>query len=106
MDTWSGRSQFKYEGSVVTGTTIFYGKECRYKVKINAEDYAALKEHFRGRTIKVGTSRDDPPRGSRGKWLIENVTKTATASYVAPILIEEGYAERVEEQDEIHILNI
>ena len=36
-----------------------------------------------------------PPCESVGKWLQDKVTRTAMASYVAPILVEEGYAEQV-----------
>jgi hypothetical protein len=43
----------------------------------------------------MGTSRDNPPTGSVGAWLQENVTKTAIASYVGPILLSEGLASRV-----------
>ena len=42
----------------------------------------------------IGTSRTDPPRNSVGEWLQLNVTRTALASYVGPILITEGYAEK------------
>ena len=33
---------------------------------------------------------------SVGEWFLANVTKTAIASYVCPILIHEGFAERVD----------
>ena len=36
-----------------------------------------------------------PPCESVGKWLQDNVTRTAIASYVAPILVEERYAKQV-----------
>jgi hypothetical protein len=44
--------------------------------------------------VDIGTSRTDPPRGSVGEWLQLNVSKRAIASYVGPILIAEGYAEK------------
>ena len=90
LKTWAGRSEFKYEGSVDMGTTITFGNGNR--AKITADQYNALLNHFRGRTVDIGTSRTAPPRDSVGKWLQENVTKVATASYVGPILIHEGYA--------------
>ena len=46
--------------------------------------------------MNIGTSRDSAPKGSIGEWLQANVTKTAIASYVGPILINEGFAEKVE----------
>lgn len=85
---------FSYTGSVDKGTTIYYGSDFSFRVKISAAQCASLLKHFRGKTANVGTSRDNAPRGSLGEWLQLNVTKTATASYVAPILIAEGYAER------------
>jgi len=36
-----------------------------------------------------------------GEWLQVNVTQTAIASYVAPILVNEGYAHRVTKQTKI-----
>jgi len=62
--------------------------------RISADQYAALLRHFRGKTVNIGTSRDRPPVGSVGEWLQGNVTKIAIASYIGPILGEEGYAER------------
>ncbi len=88
--TWAGRSKFSYSGSVANGTEIVYGKG--WKAYVSAEQYNDLRRHFKGLTIPVGTSRTDPPKGSLGEWLQANVSITQLASYVAPILIIEGYA--------------
>jgi hypothetical protein len=88
--TWSGKSNFDYIGSVENGTDISYGK--RYKVRVSTQHYAALRKHFINKVVPVGTSRTDAPRGSLGWWLQANVSRTAIASYVAPILVLEGYA--------------
>jgi len=90
MLTWSGESCFCYYGSVKEGTSIRYGSG--HLVDVSRQNYTALLDHFRGKEVEVGTSRTKPPEGSVGKWLQQNVTKTAIASYVGPILIEEGYA--------------
>ncbi len=92
LKTWAGRSNFAYEGSVVVGTKIVYGN--RWTISISAEDYQKLLVQFRGRTVNIGTSRTDPPTGSVGEWLQANVTKTATASYVGAILVNDGFAVR------------
>ena len=92
IKTWAERSQFSYTGSVSIGTEILYGQG--FRIFISADNYTRLLSHFRGRTANMGTSRDNPPRGSVGEWLQANVTKTATASYVGPILIREGYADK------------
>lgn len=89
-NTWGGGSTFDYVGSVATGTDITYGQG--HTVHVTAAQYAALRHHFLNRVVPVGTSRTDPPNDSLGAWLQANVTPTAIVSYVAPILILEGYA--------------
>lgn len=91
LGTWSGGSNFKYEGSVATGTTIYYGKKPGI-IKVSSEQYSQLLNHFRGKSVKIGTSRTDAQIDSVGQWLQDNVTKTAIASYVGPILIHEEFA--------------
>ncbi len=93
LATWGGRGRFRYEGSVGVGTTIKYGAKGRQCVR--REHYIALLSHFRGRTVDIGTSRDNPPESSVVAWLQEHVTKAAIASYVGAILVAEGYAEKV-----------
>ena len=91
--TWGGKSFFDYAGSVKQGTEITYGRK-PYKKFISAIQYVKLLNHFRGRTVDIGTSRTDPPRNSVGEWLQLNVIGTALASYVGRILIIERYAEK------------
>jgi hypothetical protein len=95
LPTWAGKSSFEYSGSVKDGTTIVYGKG--FSVKVSPSDYSRLIRFFTGSTVEIGTSRTKPPAGSLGKCLQSNVTKTAIASYVGPILINEGYAEKIGE---------
>lgn len=94
LPTWAARSKFEYSGSVAAGTEILYGKK-PYRQRISAAQYRRLLTHFKGATVGIGTSRTDPTPGSVGEWLQANVTKTAIASYVGPILLQERYAERV-----------
>jgi hypothetical protein len=91
--TWGERSTFDYSGSVVTGTEITYGRG--HVIQVSAAQYSDLRRHFLNQVVPVGTSRTAPPSGSLGAWLQANVTPTAIASYVAPILVLEGYAQRV-----------
>lgn len=93
LKTWAERSEFRYTGSIKEGTTIFFGKNSSQK--INSNQSSKLLKHFQGPTVNIRTSRTDPPRDSVGNWLITNVTKTAIASYIGPILITEGYAEKI-----------
>ncbi len=92
--TWGGRSTFRYLGSVQQGVVIYYGE--RGEILIKPSVFASMLNEFAGRLVKVNTSRTDNIAGSLGSWLKENVTKTAIASYVAPILVEEGLATRDE----------
>lgn len=103
LKTWAGRSEFKYTGSIKDGTEIYYGKKYKYKVKVSSANYSALIKKFSGSTVNIGTSRDVPPSGSVGEWLQKNVTKTAIASYVGPILISDGYAEKIGRSSQIRI---
>ncbi len=93
LRTWRPENNiiFSYIGSITQGTTITYGAGRQFT--ISKHQYKALLDHFQGQTVNIGTSRDNPPPGSVGEWLQLNVTKTAIASYVGPILIDEGYAE-------------
>lgn len=93
LRTWSGRSQFKYAGSVARWVDIRYGSKGR--AAVTAKELATLLAAFDGRRVDVGTSRTSPPQMSLGAWLQEHVTHTAIASYVAPILLAEGFAARV-----------
>lgn len=90
IKTWAGRSTFGYIGSVCQGVVIYFGEVG--EVMLKPEVFAQILREFGGRTVKVGTSRTDAPRGSLGAWLQKNVTRTAIASYVAPILVAEGLA--------------
>jgi len=95
LRTWSGRSQFQYCGCVACGVNIRYGSKGR--AAVTAKEFATLLAAFGGRRVDVGTSRTNPPRLSLGAWLQQHVTRTAIASYMAPILIEECLASRVAE---------
>ncbi len=90
LKTRSRGIEFAFDRSPDGAIRITFGHE--KDVTISADDYARLVHHFRGQTVALGTSRDDPPEGSIGKWLQENVTRTAIASYLGPILVQEGHA--------------
>ena len=95
LPTWAGRSLFVYDSSAAGGTTIHFGKGFAHTIHMTGNQYALLLQHFRGRSVPIGTSRDNPPPESVGEWLQAKVTKVAIASYVGPILIAEGYAQKV-----------
>jgi hypothetical protein len=100
LRTWANRREFRYSGSVASGTDIEFGKGFRYKASVRADEYGRLLEHFANRgEVPMGTAFVNRPENSVGQWLADHVTKTAIASYVGPILIEEGYAKRGGESD-------
>ncbi len=91
-----GRS-FSYSGSPDTGTTITYGKG--FTAHVSQKEFAQLREHFHGMEVAIGTSRTVPPPGSLGAWMKEHFTnRPILTSYVAPILIQAGWATKVDNQ--------
>lgn len=92
--TWSGRSKFRYTGSVKSGVQIFYGSDSKYSVALTSADFVSLLDHFAGRMVRLNTSRTASLPGSVGDWIRTNITKTAITSYLGPILISEGYARK------------
>ncbi len=93
--TWGGKSTFTYDGCVEIGTRIYFGKKSA--IEVTKQHYQLLLKEFSGMPIKIGTSRDNAPINSLGYWLQNNITKTAIASYVGRILLQEGYAKQVDD---------
>lgn len=92
ITTWGGRSTFEYEGCIQTGTVIFFGTG--QQETITLEQWQLLRNHFLGRVVEIGTSRDNPPPGSMGEWFYQNIHNQALMSYVGVILVREYYAVR------------
>lgn len=92
--TWSGRSKFRYTGSVKSGVKILYGSESKYAVTLSSAEIDSLLDHFIGSRVRLNTSRTASLPGSVGDWIRSNITKTAITSYLGPILIAEGYARK------------
>jgi hypothetical protein len=94
--TWAEHSRFRYDGSVSEGTKIFYGRNFARSVVITAGEYKKMLEEFSGREIPPAITREEEKRGqeSLGKWFADNKMRVSIASYVAPVLIHEGYCVR------------
>ena len=90
--TWGGSSTFEYNGCVETGTEILFGEN--ENQTILTQQWQNLRQHFIGRIVKIGTSRDNPPLGSMGEWFYANILNQALMSYVGIILVREYYAVR------------
>jgi hypothetical protein len=93
--TWGGRRSFEYNGCVATGTEIFFGTNQR--VIVTSQQWQLLRTHFLGRVVEIGTSRDSPPLGSMGEWVLQNIHSQALMSYLGAILVREFYAVRESE---------
>ena len=85
---------FAYEKTASGDIKLEFGRG-KWRAAISSADYLKLINEFKGRTVALGTSRDNPPHGSVGEWLQKNVTKTAVAAYLGPILVREGHAQWV-----------
>ena len=94
LKTKARKAKFFYEPTADGGFWIRYGRG--HECIVSGPDARRLVHHFRGREVALGTSRDNPPPGSVGAWLQQEVTPVAIASYVGPILVREGYAEWVD----------
>ena len=92
LATWAEGSSFTYSGSIQEGAQIFFGKSSN--LKISKEQFSRMLQHFKGRTVNVGTLRTNPSLESLGYWLEKHVCKQAIASYVGAILVDEGFARR------------
>lgn len=92
LHTWTKRGRFSYQGDLTTGTKVLYGRGSSFLVP--AALYAELLAQFRGRDVAVGASRT-PPRDSLNAWLRRRLPDVEVpVTYVGPILVAEGAAER------------
>lgn len=94
MKTIVKQKPFKYKSLTNGDKEIYIGKS-NTLVKISKEQYTKLLATFKGQTVTIGASRTNPPKDSLGEWLMNNVTKTAVASYIVPILLIENHASLV-----------
>lgn len=100
MNTWGKRGRFAYQGDLAAGTKILRGRQDPFVVPPAL--YAELLARFAGKTVEIGLSRR-PARGSLGSWLRAHLGVDVAVAYVGPILVAEGAAERVGE-DELRFL--
>jgi len=100
LNAWGKHGRFGYVGSLDAGTRLVLGRG--KELVVPASLFSELRAHFAGRTVLIGASRH-PPRDSLGGWLQGRVSLVAAAAYVGPVLVKEGAAERVSD-DEIRIL--
>ena len=92
LRTWGEQSRFEYNGNVRIGTIIWYGQSGKSTIAV--DQWQSLLNEFAGRTVEIGTSKDNPPPGSMGDWFYRNITQTALLPYVGAILLHENLATR------------
>lgn len=93
LETWYGGRQFSYTGSISSGVALLCGEEDQRCLDITREQCRSLLRNFAERTVPIGMSLMGRDEGL-GEWLrIE--TGEYVVQYVAPILVAEGYAERI-----------
>jgi hypothetical protein len=90
---------FLYDGGVGRDTVIRTQGRRPQTIRITAVQWRKLLEHFQEQEVKIGRSKSSPPAGSLGEWLNQALRKPGAASYVAPILVSEGYATEISEED-------
>lgn len=95
LSTLHRKVPFYYDGQVGEDTIIHYGESGQKTARISSAGWKALLEEFSGKEVRLGRSPRNPSPGSLGEWLKTVLRRPGMASYVAPILIAEGYAEEI-----------
>jgi hypothetical protein len=109
LPTWGGRSQFQSDGSVTQGTSIIWKDRSQpagwsKPSLVKAEVYRRLLANFSGQEVTLGHCPDPPP-GSVEEWLKEQFDQWGLTSYIGPILVREGYAERGDQSGRIRFVS-
>ncbi len=103
--TTAGRGHpFSYSPLPDGGYAIVCG--AGFRVKMSGDHLRQMLDVFKGQRVVLGTSRDNPPAGSLGKWLQAHVTRSAIATYVGPILVHERLATWGERSGKALVLKI
>jgi hypothetical protein len=85
LPTWGGRSQFAYRCD--GGVFFEYGNKRR--LHVSAKQMTALQTTLGGQLLPVFGAEP-----SLDAWVKENIIGTRIASYLAPVLVAIGLAER------------
>ena len=94
LNTWdeNKNKKFMYVKTNSDSYILLYGKDFSNYIEITKLEIERIKTQFQGKSIKLSASRT-PDEGSFGHWLIDNITGgTVIASYLGPLLINEGFA--------------
>ena len=101
LPTWAGRSEFKYTGSVQTGTTIWWkdksgrGGWANKPAFVTPEQYEKMLSKFSGQEVEIGVDfyKNNLTPGTLAAFMAE-FDQWGLMSYIPSILESEGYAFR------------
>jgi hypothetical protein len=85
LSTWGGRAQFSYRHDGSLSLEYGNGRQCR----VSADHLQLIRAELGGQLIAVFG-----PAPSLDAWTKANVTRTRITSYLAPALVDLGFAER------------
>ena len=99
LKTLARGSAFKYVGSIKEGVNLFLGNS-GHPIEVLKGDLDSLLKHFSNKTVPIEATRTkaDLQEGSLGYWLNKNVNGPVITSYIASILVHEGYAEYIDKK--------
>ena len=102
LKTRSKGKPFWYERTPDNKIRIIFGQD--RKTAIPVQKYESMIRAFRGKEVELRPTRGIPKAGSVEAWVrLNNITKTAIASYLGPILVHE---ERAEWLDDAPVLTV
>jgi hypothetical protein len=108
LPTWAGRSEFKYTGSVRTGTTVWWKDKSgrngwtNNAVFVNSALYAKMLSKLSGQEVGIGNDfhKNNLTPGTLAAFMA-GFDQWGLMSYVPSILEYEGYAVRGSRRDRI-----
>ena len=88
-----GGEKFRVSGSISEGAEVWPAKASK-PIKFPKDFLEILLSRFRGQNVSIGGRFDYPGRGSLGEFIqVKLAISSNPATYLAGLLIEEGYAE-------------
>ena len=98
LATWSGRSTFQYQGSVMEGVKIYTGK-LNQMASVRSAVFFEIIEKYQGTTTVLGCSKDTNNQKSIGYWFHDRFDGRSLMGYIGMILVREGYAEKASKSE-------
>ncbi len=105
--TLSGRTTFSYRGNVPSGVVL----EMQSEYEISSVLFSAVINSFSGSSVPLGANMTDPIRGGLGEWTAinsKNINKISLtpkhASFLAAILVHEGFATSTKDGNRIMLV--